>query len=105
MEEDLKGKIIVDDTVYETYYTRKYINRKPINISDPNTIVAVIPGVIKGIFVKKGDRVTKGQPLLILEAMKMKNRIFAPRNGIIEEVIVNIDDRVAKDQPLIKITD
>jgi len=37
--------------------------------------------------------------------MKMKNRIFAPRNGIIEEVIVNIDDRVAKDQPLIKITD
>ncbi|MBP7215404.1 MAG: acetyl-CoA carboxylase biotin carboxyl carrier protein subunit [Candidatus Kapabacteria bacterium] len=105
MEEDLKGKIIVDDTVYETYYTRKYLSRKPINISDPNTIVAVIPGVIKDILVKKGDRVTKGQPLLILEAMKMKNRIFAPRNGIIEEVIVNIDDRVAKDQPLIKITD
>ncbi|HPD33775.1 MAG TPA: acetyl-CoA carboxylase biotin carboxyl carrier protein subunit [Bacteroidota bacterium] len=105
MEEDLKGKIIVDDTVYETYYTRKYLSRKPINIGNTNIINAVIPGVIKDILVKKGDRVTKNQPLLILEAMKMKNRIFSPRNGIVEEIFVNIDDKVAKDQPLIKITD
>jgi len=105
MEEDLKGKIIVDDTVYETYYTKKYLSRKPINIGNPNIINAVIPGVIKDIMVKKGDRVTKNQPLLILEAMKMKNRIFSPRNGIVEEIFVNIDDKVAKDQPLIKITD
>lgn len=102
MEEELKGKIVIDDTTYETYYTKKFLRRKQVTIGETKLINAFIPGVIKEIFVKKGDKVSKNQPLLILEAMKMKNRVFAPRDGEIEDVLVKIDEKVSKDQPLIK---
>lgn len=103
MEEEFKGKIIVDDTTYETYLTKNYLRRKQI-VSSGNAqeITAFIPGVIKEIYVHKGDKVYKGQPLLILEAMKMKNRVFAPRDGVIEDVFVKIDEKVSKSQLLIK---
>ncbi len=47
---------------------------------------APIPGVIHGIKVKEGDKVTKGQTLLLLEAMKMETEIAAPIDGVIKEI-------------------
>ena len=102
MEDELKGKIVIDDTTYETYYTKKFLRRKQVTIGETQLISAFIPGIIKEIFVKKGDRVSKGQPLLILEAMKMKNRVFAPRDGVIDDILVKIDEKVSKEQPLMK---
>jgi len=47
---------------------------------------APMPGVVLKVLVKKGDAVTKGAPLLILEAMKMEHQIAAPRDGVIASV-------------------
>ena len=47
---------------------------------------ADLPGVVSSLFVKEGDEVEKGQPLGILEAMKMENEILAPRNGKIKVI-------------------
>jgi biotin carboxyl carrier protein len=47
---------------------------------------APMPGVVLKIFVAKGDVVSRGAPLLILEAMKMEHQIVAPRDGKIESV-------------------
>ena len=47
---------------------------------------APIPGVIHAIKVKEGDKVTKGQTLLLLEAMKMETEIAAPVDGVIKEI-------------------
>ena len=47
---------------------------------------APIPGVIHAIKVKEGDKVTKGQTLLLLEAMKMETEIAAPMDGVIKEI-------------------
>ena len=55
---------------------------------------APIPGVIVSIAVKAGDRVTIGQELCVLEAMKMKNIIRAPRAGDIASVVVQTGDHV-----------
>lgn len=50
------------------------------------TINAPMPGNIVNVQVKAGDTVTKGQVLLVLEAMKMENEIMAPRDGVIAGV-------------------
>lgn len=51
-------------------------------------VAAKMPGRVVEIMVKNGDAVTKGQGLLILEAMKMENKIISPRDGVIQEVCV-----------------
>ncbi len=48
------------------------------------TIVAPIPGTVLRVSVGIGDAVTKGQTLLVLEAMKMENEIMAPRDGVVQ---------------------
>jgi len=51
-----------------------------------------IPGKIINVMVKNGQNVKKGEELFILEAMKMENRIFAPRDGVVKEVFVKSGD-------------
>ena len=53
--------------------------------------------------VKKGDKVTKGQTLLIVEAMKVMNNISSPKSGIVEEIYVEDAQPIEYDQPLIVI--
>jgi glutaconyl-CoA/methylmalonyl-CoA decarboxylase subunit gamma len=54
--------------------------------SGPASLRAPIPGRLVKILVKAGDRVTAGQPLLVLEAMKMENEVRAPRAGTVKAV-------------------
>lgn len=49
-------------------------------------ITAAMPGTILDIKVSVGESVTRGQALLILEAMKMENEIMAPSDGVIGEI-------------------
>ena len=49
-------------------------------------ITAAMPGTILDVRVSVGESVTRGQPLLILEAMKMENEIMAPSDGVIGEI-------------------
>ncbi|HUF18612.1 MAG TPA: biotin/lipoyl-containing protein [Thermoanaerobaculia bacterium] len=51
-----------------------------------HSMTAPMPGVVLEIFAAAGDVVTKGTPLLILEAMKMEHPISAPYDGIVEAV-------------------
>ena len=64
---------------------------------------APIPGKILQILVKEQDLVEKEQLILILEAMKMKNRILSPIKGKITQIYVSVDDSVRQDQQLLKI--
>ncbi|HEV2306312.1 MAG TPA: biotin/lipoyl-containing protein [Candidatus Acidoferrales bacterium] len=51
-------------------------------------ITAPMPGKIVRLLVKNGDKVERGQGLLIIEAMKMQNEIKSPKEGIVERVAV-----------------
>lgn len=93
----------IDDTAYETFLTKKFKSRKPYSPSNPNQVVAFIPGVIREIFVKKGQDVKKGDVLLTLEAMKMKNSIKAPFNSKIKSIEVEVGKMVMKNQLLIEL--
>ena len=47
---------------------------------------APMPGVVLKIFVEAGDVVAKGDPLLILEAMKMEHQIASPHDGVVDAI-------------------
>lgn len=66
-------------------------------------VTAPLPGTIVSIDVKPGDRVKKGDTLLILEAMKMKNAVRSDADGVIAEVFVNQGDLVKHGQVLVSL--
>ena len=63
-------------------------------------LVAPMNGAIVGVFAKPGDRVTRGQRVVVLEAMKMQHEIGAERDGIIDKILVKPGDQVATRQLL-----
>jgi biotin carboxyl carrier protein len=66
-------------------------------------VIAPMPGQIKAILVREGDKVTAGQKLLIMEAMKLENKLPAPRDGIVKHILVRDGDIVSQGQELITI--
>lgn len=62
--------------------------------SGPTDVRAMIPGVVVAVLVTAGDRVSAGQKLVIIEAMKMQNEVLAPRDGVIDRVSVNPGARI-----------
>ena len=68
-------------------------------------IKSVMPGVVKEVRVKAGDRVALHQPLLVLEAMKMENEIRADRAGVVASVAVKAGQAVEKGALLAVVTE
>ncbi|HWO93400.1 MAG TPA: biotin/lipoyl-containing protein [Dehalococcoidia bacterium] len=67
----------------------------------PGAIVAAMSGRIVSIRVEVGQEVKAGQPLLVLEAMKMENEITAPKDGVVKEVPVAAGARVNEGDVLV----
>lgn len=67
------------------------------------SVVSPMPGVIKDVRVKVGDKVTPDTVVVILEAMKMENEIFAGVAGSITAVHVSRDTTVNTDEALVTI--
>lgn len=92
----------IGSAVYETTLTTKFKNRENWQRPDVRMVDAVIPGTIQRIMVSEGDEVSLGTPLLILEAMKMRNEIVAPIQGVIKKIYVSEGDMVPKSQLLVE---
>jgi acetyl-CoA carboxylase biotin carboxyl carrier protein len=63
-------------------------------------VTAHMPGTIVEILVKVGDQVQVDDELIILEAMKMENPIYAPAAGVVKEIKVKEKEKVAANQVL-----
>ena len=61
---------------------------------------APMPGKIVATPAKAGDTVAKGQPVVVLEAMKMEHALVAPFDGVVGEIGVAVGDQVAADTVL-----
>ena len=93
--------LTVEGVKYKTLLTQKYKDRKPYQETDFRIVKAFISGAICDIYVKVGSSVKAGDPLLILEAMKMKNIILAPQDGIIKSIDVKTANKVIKGDLLV----
>jgi biotin carboxyl carrier protein len=66
-------------------------------------LTAPMPGQVRAVNVSEGEAVTKGQTLLVLEAMKMEIRIHAPQAGIVKKLFVKQGQTVEREQMLIEV--
>ena len=104
MKESKELRILnLNSSQYKTRLSEKFINRKSYKPADPNIILSFIPGTILDILVIKGQEVKKGDELVILDAMKMKNRLKSNINGTIKKIHVNKGDKVSKGTILLEL--
>lgn len=82
---------------------RKKVLKSQEGESSSINLEAPMPGKIVEILVEEGAEINSGEPLLILEAMKMQNEIACPVNGVIKRIAIRPNDSVMKDDLLIEI--
>ena len=74
------------------------------NKSEPKEIGAPLQGMLSTILVKKGEKVSKNQPLFIIEAMKMETTITANEEGVVQELILKAGIMVNSEDLVLKLT-
>ena len=71
--------------------------------SEGGRLTAPMPGKLIAFLAQAGDTVTKGQPLAVMEAMKMEHTISAPRDGKVAELLFAVGDQVGDGAELLKL--
>ena len=94
--------VALDGVVYELKKMETRRTRRQHQHGE-DSLVASMPGQITQVLVNAGDRVQRGQPLMVLEAMKMEIKITAPRDGRVAKVLVGQGQVVDRGQGLIDV--
>jgi 3-methylcrotonyl-CoA carboxylase alpha subunit len=68
-------------------------------------LAAPMPGKVISLLARVGDVVKKGQPLAVMEAMKMEHTLAAPRDGTVAELLYAVGDQVGEGSELLRLTD
>jgi biotin carboxyl carrier protein len=95
--------LVIDSTKYRTLYNSKFTNREKWINPDHNKILSHIPGTIVKVFVTEGQQVQEGDSILILEAMKMKNRLVFHKSGSVKTIRVSEGQKVPKHYVMVEL--
>lgn len=79
------------------------VDNKVSLVTDSKDILSPIQGSVINVLVKPGQKVKKGDVILLIEAMKLENEVNAPYDCEIVEVLINKGQTVATNQVLVKI--
>jgi biotin carboxyl carrier protein len=93
----------IDSSLYKTNVSEKFQGRKKYQPPDPKKILSFIPGTVLDIMVSEGQIVAKGEDLMILDAMKMQNRLKADIPGKIRQIYASKGDKVSKGTLLLEL--
>ena len=77
----------------------------PATAVQAGSLLAPMPATVIAVSAAAGDTVAAGQPLVVLEAMKMQHAVLAPGDGVVAEVRVKEGDRVGAGQILVVMDD
>ena len=69
----------------------------------PGAITSQMPGNLIKVIVKEGETVKEGQPLVIVEAMKMENEIRSPSDGVVKAINFAVGDLVEAGVPIVEL--
>jgi len=92
----------LENSVYYTEIPDSFKNRKAYKPLNEKELMASIPGTIVEIFVEPGQKVEIGDRILILEAMKMRNKVNSAIQGELKSIKVKIGDVVRKNALLVE---
>jgi len=81
----------------------KRFARDSLEFGVKDKISAPMPGKVVKILVNAGDKVAVGQPLVVVESMKMENELRSPADAIVKSIHFSAGDLVSPDQPIIKL--
>ncbi len=92
----------------EAYITDKKVtpqtrSRVKADLADPLQIGAPIPGLVAAIAVSVGQKVSKGDKLLMMEAMKMQTTVTANADGVVSEILVQVGETVESKDLILKL--
>ncbi len=88
---------------YKTLLTEKYKNRPKWEEPDPKKISSEIPGTVIKVYVEEGQKVKEGDLMMVLEAMKMKNKIYFPIDGTVKKIYVTEEEKIPKNHLMIEL--
>ncbi|WP_071395468.1 pyruvate carboxylase [Bacillus tuaregi] len=91
--------VVKDDSIKSTIQTK--VKADPKN---PNHLSATMPGTVVKVIVEKGERVEKGDHLMITEAMKMETTVQAPFSGVVKDIFVQNGEAIQTGDLLIEMT-
>lgn len=106
--EEKKLSVKINNTVYALDIKDKYddllhsLGLDSLASKKVNDIKAPMPGMVLNILVTEGQEVKKGDPLIVLEAMKMENILKSPSDGTVKKIAINKGIAVEKNQLLIQ---
>lgn len=116
---EMQGSTLTEDNLPDTEVASAPVETKEVVSKEPEKapaqaapaeaagsgtpVKAPLPGVVTKIVVTTGQKVKKGQPVLVLEAMKMENNITAEQDGEITSVCVKPGDSVLEGTVLLTI--
>lgn len=95
-------EVIIDSEIFQVVIKNELdtlIQKMGFSLGDteiPKKLNAPMPGFILDILIKKGQLIKKGDPVIILEAMKMENTLNAPMDGIIKAIHVTKGENAEK---------
>ncbi len=76
---------------------------RPARRVEPGALEAPMPGRVSAVKVAPGQKVAKGEEMVVVEAMKMENALRAPADGVVRAVNVAVGDAVAPGRPLVEL--
>ena len=95
-------EIPVDPSSAEVQKTTTIAGGRP-RATEPGHVTTPMPGNVVQVLVAEGKQIKKGEPLLVIEAMKMENEILAPIDGTVVAVLVAVGDAVKPNEVLIEV--
>jgi biotin carboxyl carrier protein len=99
---DWRGRSFVVDLVDPLTHLAE-ISRGEAGKLGKKVVKAYMPGRVVEVRVQAGDQVEAGQPMIVLEAMKMQNEIQAERSGTVARVFVTAGEAVEGGDPLVEV--
>ncbi len=100
--------VMINGNTYHFTIETEYASKRREKLSKSSSkkiekVKAPLPGEIVAVLISEGQEVHKGEPIMILEAMKMQNEIVSPIGGKVKSISVKSEETVMKDQILFEV--
>lgn len=103
------GQVHADGETFHVFYAGRHVSLAWLDPlahageteSEGGKLTAPMPGKVIAVMVEAGSTVTRGTPLLVMEAMKMEHTISAPVDGVVSEVLYGVGEQVAEGSQLL----